>query len=103
MLNYVISIYNFKKVALSLCCSSLLQGFIVLLPHSLPRALFSSIEQDLGDCHLYQMYLIICCALLYYCVVECPLFLSPAVGFICPLGLITNPNILIDTFISAHP
>lgn len=115
MLNYVItacSIYNLTKVALLLYCSSLPTRVIVLLLRFLPRRQFSSTQQDLlvmaqgvlEDCHLCQIYPIVCCALLYYCVVVWSLFFYlPIVGFICPLGLITSPNILIDAFISLFP
>lgn len=41
-----------------------------------------------------------CCALLYYCVVALFFFYPPIVDFICPLGLITSANVLIDAFIS---
>lgn len=111
MLNYVISIYNLTKVALLLYCCSLSTRFIVLLSCFLPQRQFSSTQQDLlvmargvlEDCRLCQINLIVCCTQLYYCVVVQPLFYLPIVGFICPLVLITNPNILIDAFISLLP
>lgn len=93
MLNDVISIYSFTKVALLLCCCYLQKRFIVLLPWFFPWSQFFPIEQDLlvmaqgvfGDCHLYQMYQIVCCALLYYCVVAF-FFLSLHCGFHLSFG-----------------
>lgn len=94
MLNYVISIYNLTKVALLLYCCSLSTRFIVLLSCFLPQRQFSSTQQDLlvmargvlQDCRLCQINLIVCCALLYYCAVVWPLFLSPHCWFHLSFG-----------------
>lgn len=84
MLNDVISTYSFTQscfMALLLFAAENVYCSITLV---LSLACVFSIEQDLlvmaqgvfGDCHLYQMYQIVCCTLLYYCVVAC-FFIPP--------------------------
>lgn len=65
---------------------------------------FSHGPRSFADCRLHWMYLMVCCALLYYCVaVWLLLFLSSHCGFHLSFGTHNNHNILIDAFISQLP
>lgn len=69
-----ICLYHFLKVALLLCCSSSQPRFIAPLSRFLPwlwvslywTRSFSHGPRSSGDCRLRRMYLMVCCALLYY-------------------------------------
>lgn len=107
MLNYAISIYNFKKVALLLCCCSLLTRFycfITSLPALSSVFIYWTRSFSHGPRTLWRLSTLSNVSDHLLCIVVLCLYAFfflylPIVGFICPLGLITNPNVLTDAFI----
>lgn len=107
------SVYNFSKVALLLCCSSMQARFIALLSRFLPWLQFPSIEQDLLVMARGVLQIAVFIECIWWFAVHCCIivwlygfflfFLSSHCGFHLSFGTHNNHNILIDAFISQLP